>query len=42
MARPPPAAINLTAGHARAGGVKHQVKPMSTISRSRTTRSPSS
>src|SRR5215471_13913876 len=25
MARPPPAATNLTAGHARAGGVKHQV-----------------
>src|ERR687887_591492 len=27
MARPPPAANDLTTGHARAGGVKHQVKP---------------
>jgi hypothetical protein len=27
MARPPPTAINLTAGHAQAGGVKHQMKP---------------
>jgi hypothetical protein len=36
MAMPSPAAINVTTGHARAGGVKHQVRPMSTISRSRT------
>src|SRR5712691_12298441 len=28
MAWPPPAANNVTTGHARAGGVKHQVKPM--------------
>src|SRR5215469_8617830 len=28
MARPPPAAINLTTRHARTGGVKHQMKPM--------------
>ena len=28
MARPPPAANDVTAGHTRAGGVKHQVKPM--------------
>src|SRR5215469_6962207 len=28
MARPPPAANDVTTGHARAGGVKHQVKPM--------------
>src|ERR1700760_3702906 len=29
-------AINVTTGHARAGGVKHQMKPMWAISRSRT------
>src|SRR2546423_690067 len=28
MARPPSAANNITTGHARAGGVKHQVKPL--------------
>ena len=27
MAQPPPAANDVTAGHAQAGGVKHQVKP---------------
>jgi hypothetical protein len=27
MARPPPTVINLTAGHAQMGGVKHQMKP---------------
>src|SRR5258707_14158174 len=27
MARPPPAANNITTGHAQAGGVKHQMKP---------------
>jgi hypothetical protein len=28
MARQPPAAINVTAGHAQSGGITHQVKPL--------------
>jgi len=36
IARPPSTANNITTGYARAGGVKHQVKPLlSTISPSR-------